>query len=733
MSNNNCIGPTNIIPNNNQVVLQDVNRTITIIDNNCCTQVEVTQPVTCVVEILTGPIGPRGEFPTSGSLNLTGSINVSGSITANTIYSPYFTGSFNGNGNGIFSGSFSGSFSANLQDITDNGNTTTLPITASSYYGNGLQIVGDATVTGSLIVSGSNTFKNIGPAQFTGSLDITGSGTLNNYNLLTSNNTGSLLLTSSFNNFTSSYNTGSFTGSFTGIFNGNITSASYALTASYLLGSIESASYATTSSYSNNSITSSYALTASYVANASSFPYTGSAVITGSLIVTGSILSTNGLTGSLFGTSSWSVSSSYALIAKNAISSSYALTASHLNPLNQDVLITGSILLTQSYISTVDYIDFNPNIANPGFLTGRVHWIDDSKTIQIDTDVANFEIEVGHQNVVRGRNITGYTLTKGMIVYINGESGNRPTFTTASWEGDPSSASTLGFVAQDINDNQTGYVVTNGILRGINTNAYSPGTQLYLSSSGQYTSILPLSPKHEVRLGKTITQAVNGYVYVDIMNGYELEEIHDVLITSSSNGDILIKSESVWINSKQLTGSYGLTGSLQANSFTGSLFGTSSYAITASYALSSSYAVTASHALVADSVLGTVTSASYASTSSYSNNFTVQGTLALNGTLTDHTVVNSTIVGSNNLFTQATGSRTSAHGKYTLYNGANARAGEFVTVWNGTSAVYTDYSTVDVGNTNNVEFQSVIVAGDIQINAIAATSGWTIKMLVTYI
>ena len=117
----------------------------------------------------------------------------------------------------------------------------------------------------------------------------------------------------------------------------------------------------------------------------------------------------------------------------------------------------------------------------------------------------------------------------------------------------------------------------------------------------------------------------------------------------------------------------------------------------------------------------------------YSTDFTVQNTLTLNGSLTNYATASSTVIGSNNLFTQATGSRTSAFGKYKLYNGANTRAGEFIVAWNGTTAVYTDTSTIDIGNTNDVEFQSSIVGGDVQIDAIAASSGWTIKMLTTYI
>jgi len=226
---------------------------------------------------------------------------------------------------------------------------------------------------------------------------------------------------------------------------------------------------------------------------------------------------------------------------------------------------TGSLLATQSFISKVDYIDWAllPSSSAPPHNEGRLHWSDDAKTIEIDTDVADFMIELGHMNVVRVVNKTGGPLNKGKVVYISGSQGNRPTVVTASWDGDPTSAATLGFIARDIADNNNGYVITNGLLRDINTNAYTAGTQLYLSSSGDWTSTVPVSPKHEVRLGKVITQnATTGIIYVDIMNGYELGELHDVLQTSAQNGDLLIRSSSLWINSKNLTGSYTLSGSL---------------------------------------------------------------------------------------------------------------------------------------------------------------------------
>ncbi len=66
--------------------------------------------------------------------------------------------------------------------------------------------------------------------------------------------TGSFVTTSSFNAFTSSYNTGSFTGSFTGSLFGT---ASFAVSASRA----NTSSFAISSSQAQNSISSSYPLT----------------------------------------------------------------------------------------------------------------------------------------------------------------------------------------------------------------------------------------------------------------------------------------------------------------------------------------------------------------------------------------------------------------------------------------------------------------------------------------
>ena len=111
-------------------------------------------------------------------------------------------------------------------------------------------------ITGSLNVSGSITGSLFGTASFavSSSRAVTSSFAINSTSASfaisaswapsQTINTGSFVTTSSFNSFTSSYNTGSFTGSFTGSLFG-------------------------TSSWANNAISSSFAQTASYAVTAS--------------------------------------------------------------------------------------------------------------------------------------------------------------------------------------------------------------------------------------------------------------------------------------------------------------------------------------------------------------------------------------------------------------------------------------------------------------------------------
>ena len=90
---------------------------------------------------------------------------------------------------------------------------------------------------------------------------------------------------------------------------------------------------------------------------------------------------------------------------------------------------------------------------------------------------------------------------------------------------------------------------------GVNTDpaTFTAGQVIYLSSSGDYTATVPVAPKHTVRLGEVVrAHATVGSIFVRIDNGYEIDELHNVLITSASNGDLLTynSSSALWTNTK---------------------------------------------------------------------------------------------------------------------------------------------------------------------------------------
>lgn len=164
-------------------------------------------------------------------------------------------------------------------------------------------------------------------------------------------------------------------------------------------------------------------------------------------------------------------------------------------------------------------------------------------------------------------NQTGNTINKGIVVRISGSNNasDIPRITTASYESSNISANTLGIASQQITNDSQGYIITEGVLTGIDTSNYTSGTLLFLGATGSITNIVPVAPLRSVRLGQVIRQHLtNGSIAIRVDNGYELDELHNILdtTTTASYGDLLVRSGSVWINSNQLTGSYGLTGSL---------------------------------------------------------------------------------------------------------------------------------------------------------------------------
>lgn len=200
---------------------------------------------------------------------------------------------------------------------------------------------------------------------------------------------------------------------------------------------------------------------------------------------------------------------------------------------------------TNGYLTSTDWSTFNAKYLLPSGGTTAQY-------LRGDGTLATFPTTLDSTRLIfTGKNVTGATLAKGTVVYINGVSGNTALIAKAIASGDSTSAQTLGVVEFDIANNQSGIVVLVGAVNNLDTSSYTEGVQLYLSgtTAGAYTSTKILAPTHLVYVG-IVTRAhpTQGTIEVKIQNGYELDEIHDVQISSPADKDILYRDSatSLW-------------------------------------------------------------------------------------------------------------------------------------------------------------------------------------------
>jgi hypothetical protein len=161
------------------------------------------------------------------------------------------------------------------------------------------------------------------------------------------------------------------------------------------------------------------------------------------------------------------------------------------------------------------------------------------------------------------RNSTGATLTKGQIVYLSGATGNRPNAVLSKADAESTSSKTIGWVTANISNNSDGFVGVSGSAHDLDTSAFTAGDALWLSSTvaGGITATMPVQPNHAVFIGYCARSHPNqGRIVFKIQNGYELQELHNVLITSVADNDVLTyeNSTQLWKN-KPIATALGFT------------------------------------------------------------------------------------------------------------------------------------------------------------------------------
>ena len=242
-----------------------------------------------------------------------------------------------------------------------------------------------------------------------------------------------------------------------------------------------------------------------------------------------------------------------------------------------NLTVTGNTILNSTTATTLytDYIDFNTTYSGQTLPVGRLQWDDGNGTLVLGLKGGNSNLELGLENMALCFNAESTTLTAGTIVYVSGSQGNRPAIKRALATNDGYSVTTLGMVSESILSGAEGFVTTYGMVNNLNTNGLTGGTALWLSPTdpGGFTSTKPKGPDHTVLIAYVVRVHPSvGSVFVNISNGWEIDELHDVRLNGRSQGDLLIYSgyngNNVWTNSKTLTGTYTINGNLTVTGLT---------------------------------------------------------------------------------------------------------------------------------------------------------------------
>lgn len=248
---------------------------------------------------------------------------------------------------------------------------------------------------------------------------------------------------------------------------------------------------------------------------------------------------------------------------------------------------TGNVNLGEYGLST-GYLQFDttPTTYTPAI--GNMGWNEVEGTIELLLRGGVVNLPIGQKQVARIVNGTGTNVLRSnyQVVKVTGAQGQRLQVNLAQANNDANSADTLGLIAENINNNNTGFIITSGLLENIDTTGslqgetWADGNPLYLSPTvpGRLTNVKPQAPDHTVIVGFVIyAHANNGKIFVKVDNGYEIDELHNVRINTGtlSNGQVLKynTSLSVWENATDTvgTGTVISVSVVSANGFAGTV------------------------------------------------------------------------------------------------------------------------------------------------------------------
>lgn len=186
---------------------------------------------------------------------------------------------------------------------------------------------------------------------------------------------------------------------------------------------------------------------------------------------------------------------------------------------------------------------------------GEVGWDSDFETLAVQMD-AGTVLRVGQAVYYRVKNASGsVVIPKMSFVQFAGAAGDTITVQPAVTDGSVLHDYMVGITAEEIPADGFGFVTEFGVIAQVDTDtpAWDIGTLLYPdpTTPGGLTSVQPSAPAFSLPIAAvTRRNSHSGRIFVRMNIGSDLNEIHDVNLSTLSNGEVLKYNSStgVWEN-----------------------------------------------------------------------------------------------------------------------------------------------------------------------------------------
>ena len=202
------------------------------------------------------------------------------------------------------------------------------------------------------------------------------------------------------------------------------------------------------------------------------------------------------------------------------------------NGVNADITALSAIT---GGIASPDSVDFD-TAASVVRQTGRLNWNDTEGTLEVGLKGSDVTLQIGQEIVTYAFNSDASIINNGEVVYFFSSASGKPAVKKFIADRTVNAELVIGLATEDISVAGNGYVTEFGVVRGIDTSAFSVGDILYAdaSTAGALTNTRPASPNAVVILGVVLdVDAVAGTILV---NPHKVPDADEIFYDNTESG-----------------------------------------------------------------------------------------------------------------------------------------------------------------------------------------------------